>query len=206
MDGDNVIEIMKGNQALRYFIVSATCLICYEYLIMLESEVRSLWSRRHVSFGGILLFLCRYFPFASLLAIRVYITERNLSDCTSGFRNVRRMGEFYENIMFPCANICVTNGCICRNRRDVLWIALIAFLVAECIPLGLLLVKTMIHRRRLRVLHRDSSSKSILTIMAQDGIAYFAFNLVIGITNVIFIRLFSVEVQDGLLLLSCVAG
>jgi len=55
----------------------------------LDNEIRYLWVRRRFfTLGGVLLFLCRYIPFASALEIYVFITTTNLnpSHCLAGIR------------------------------------------------------------------------------------------------------------------------
>jgi len=54
---------------------------------MLDNEIRYLWARR-ISLGSVLLFLCRYLPFASVSHIYFYISTSNLtySNCIAGFR------------------------------------------------------------------------------------------------------------------------
>jgi len=82
-----ILEALKADQAIRYAIVSTASLACYEYLLILDNEIRYLWGRR-ISFGGVLLFLCRYLPFASISTMYVYIltTDLNPSDCIAGVR------------------------------------------------------------------------------------------------------------------------
>jgi len=71
---DFILGVLKANQAIRYIIVSAASLACYEYLIMLDNEIRYLWGRR-MSFGGVLLLACRYLPFTSVLSIYILIPD-----------------------------------------------------------------------------------------------------------------------------------
>jgi len=84
---DLILEALKGDQALRYTMVSAASLVCYEYLIMFNNEIHYLWARR-ISLGGVLLFLCRYLPFASMSEIYLYISTTDLthSNCITGVR------------------------------------------------------------------------------------------------------------------------
>ncbi|KLO05339.1 hypothetical protein SCHPADRAFT_730522 [Schizopora paradoxa] len=81
------IQAGEQLQILRYTIAASVALVCYEYLIKLDSEVRYLW-RRRLTFAGGLLFLCRYFPFLTVMRLYVYVTTTrvNNSNCMTGLR------------------------------------------------------------------------------------------------------------------------
>ncbi|KLO08892.1 hypothetical protein SCHPADRAFT_908261 [Schizopora paradoxa] len=84
---DIVIQIAEGDQVFRYATVSAITLVCYEFLITLDNEIRFVWNRR-ISFGGALLLLCRYLPFGSFVQAYVYMIKDNLdtTTCIAGVR------------------------------------------------------------------------------------------------------------------------
>ncbi|KLO08330.1 hypothetical protein SCHPADRAFT_613640 [Schizopora paradoxa] len=71
----------------QYSAVVTVCLVCYEYLIKFDDEVRYLWHRRF-KLGGILLFLCRYLPFTAVLQIYLYVstTDFNQLHCLAVVR------------------------------------------------------------------------------------------------------------------------
>ncbi|KLO08894.1 hypothetical protein SCHPADRAFT_591383 [Schizopora paradoxa] len=243
MKSENEIEDLEGDQVLRYFIVAATCLIFYEYLISFDNEIRYLWNRR-ISFGGVLLLLCRSFPFATSLAVQIFITGGSNSSCIIGLRAITcvvlveasvavlvlttRAYAVWSGSMTVLGLLAVayistlgvgsysvflflrapesvlpfkTHGCIIENLSDILWIALIAYLSLEFLVLSLLLLKSILHRRRFNIIHRGVMRKGILSIMTQDGIGYFACTLVVAGANVNIIHHLSLEVQDGLLVL-----
>ncbi|KLO07359.1 hypothetical protein SCHPADRAFT_652592 [Schizopora paradoxa] len=70
------------SQFYQYAAVSTISVVSYEYLITFEHELRYLW-RRRVTFGGMLLFLCRYLPFTAAIQIYAFVTTTNfdISHC-----------------------------------------------------------------------------------------------------------------------------
>ncbi|KLO04597.1 hypothetical protein SCHPADRAFT_749964 [Schizopora paradoxa] len=66
----------------QYAAVATIGVISYEYLITFEHELRYLW-RRRATFGGTLLFLCRYLPFTAAIQIYAFVTTTNfdISHC-----------------------------------------------------------------------------------------------------------------------------
>ncbi|KLO05119.1 hypothetical protein SCHPADRAFT_947166 [Schizopora paradoxa] len=77
-----------GNVPLfRYMTISIICLIGYEYMIMFKYEVRYLWGRRF-SLGTVLLALCRYLPFGTILQIYVLFLRVESPLCVNGYRAI----------------------------------------------------------------------------------------------------------------------
>jgi len=87
MSVNALIEDLEADQVLGYAIVSVASFVFYEYLIMLDYEIRYLWTRR-VSFVGALTLLCRYLPFTSVVQIYLFASTSDLhqSNCILGFR------------------------------------------------------------------------------------------------------------------------
>ncbi|KLO06128.1 hypothetical protein SCHPADRAFT_933239 [Schizopora paradoxa] len=67
--------------------VSIISLIVYEYMIMFKYEVRYLWGRRF-SLGTVLLALCRYLPFGTILQIYVLFLRVESPLCVNGYRAI----------------------------------------------------------------------------------------------------------------------
>jgi len=226
---DLLLEVFKGNQVFRYTIVSAATLVCYEYLIMLHNEIRYLWARR-ISFGGVLLFLCRYVPFASVFTVYVYISESltdpNHSNCTAGFRAsicivyvqfllstlvlFTRAYAVWEGSMKILSLLVLSyagitsNGCIPEPLNNDLWIGLAILIFSESLAFGLLIIKSVRYARAFKNVARISSRKSIMPVMVQDGIGYFACTLAITTANLIVLKGLTPAIQDCLFIMQSV--
>jgi len=240
MSLNSLIEDLAGDQVLGYTIVSVGSFVCYEYLIMLDHEIRYLWNRR-ISFGGALLFLCRYLPFTSLVQIYFFASATDLhqSNCITGFRTstIITYIQFLLSILvlftrayavWACSKriLCLlvltyvgvivggtlsvvffmrgvgsvpligSSGCLVQVVNDDLWIALTILIYSESLAFALLLIKALMHARELKNVDRSSSKKDILSVMAQDGLAYFACNLAITSTNLFLLKNVNPDYQD----------
>ncbi|KLO07301.1 hypothetical protein SCHPADRAFT_655009 [Schizopora paradoxa] len=238
-----VVEDFEADQVFGYTLVAIGTVVLYEYLTMFDSEIRFLWTRRF-SFGGMLLFFCRYLPFMSVVQIYFFIASAVLHQptCILGFKlstcivyvefllsilvlftrayavwglNKRILlflaltyvgsiiGGYMSIHLFmrgvgslPLAG---TRGCLVQIANNDLWIALVGIIYSESLAFGLLLYKSIQHARELRntrgIIGRLSST-NILSVMAKDGVAYFACNLAISTTNLFLLNNVNPDFQD----------
>ncbi|KLO09617.1 hypothetical protein SCHPADRAFT_943482 [Schizopora paradoxa] len=93
-----------------------------------------------------------------------------------------------------------TTGCLVQIANDDLWIALTILILSESLAFGLLLYKSLLHARELKNIDR-SETKDILSIMARDGVAYFACNLAITTTNIFLLKSVNPDFQDILIIM-----
>jgi len=211
----------------QYSAVTTVCLICYEYVIKFDGEVRYLW-RRRFKFGSLLLFLCRYLPFTSVLQIYLYVTttDFNQSHCLAVVKTGACFiyAEFVltllvlstrayavwggaTKIFIPLIFLCtgaiagssyslslfvrglrstpfhISSGCILEIGNNDVWIDLSILLFSESLTLGILLVKSFTHARALKDFRSNTSRRSLLAVMARDGIGYFVCTVAITTTN-----------------------
>jgi len=89
-----------------------------------------------------------------------------------------------------------SNGCLVQIVNDDLWIALTILIYSESLAFVLLLIKSLMHARELKNADRGRSTRHILSIMAKDGIAYFACNLAITSTNLFLLKNVNPDFQD----------
>ncbi|KLO07300.1 hypothetical protein SCHPADRAFT_654780 [Schizopora paradoxa] len=239
-----VVEDMEADQVFGYTLVAMGTIACYEYVIMFDSEVKFLWNRR-VSFGGALLFLCRYLP-PSMSAVQIYFfiasAVLHQPTCILGFKLSTCIVyvEFLLSILvlftrayavwglskkilwflaltyvglivggymsihlfmtgvgsLPLAD---TRGCLVQVVNNDLWIALVGIIYSESLAFGLLLYKSIQHAREIKNVSDASGhpgSADILSIMARDGVAYFACNLAISTTNLFLLKNVNPDFQD----------
>jgi len=91
------------------------------------------------------------------------------------------------------------SGCIPLIGNDHTWILLAVFVLNESLALGLLLLKYTQHATVLKNLHSHESRRNILSVMAEDGIGYFACTLAISTLNLVLLKRFSPDLRDILL-------
>ncbi|KLO09613.1 hypothetical protein SCHPADRAFT_557852 [Schizopora paradoxa] len=89
-----------------------------------------------------------------------------------------------------------TSGCLVQIVNDDLWIALVILICSEGLAFGLLVAKAMKYARELKYVDRSNATRNILTVMAQDGIAYFACTLAITATNLFLLKNLNPDFQD----------
>ncbi|KLO11706.1 hypothetical protein SCHPADRAFT_941851 [Schizopora paradoxa] len=241
---DSIVTDFRDLQIYQYTMVATFALICYEYFIKLEAEVRYLWGRRF-SFGGALLAMCRYLPFANYLQIYVYVSVGlDPVGCVRGYRasacvvyvefilsvtvlftrayavwgGTRSVftvlafvyagsiaGAAYSLFLFfrgvSLPPIQIPDGCLIQILNDDIWIALALLIFCESLALSLLLVRSLQHARDTKSLHDSSSGRppSILTVMARDGMGYFACTLVITTSNLVVLARVTPNLRDFLL-------
>jgi len=221
---DAITNGLVGDKVFQYFVVATTCLVSYEYLIMLDTEIRNLWGCRF-TFGGALLLLCRYLPLTSVLQAYFYISASDLdiSSCITGFRVsyavwggskkvfcllvvtfvVVLAGSSY---LLYCNLLGVSmlairdlNGCLPLTVNDDVWILLAGFVFLESLALDLLLLKYTQHATALKYFCRHESKRNIMLVMVQDGVGYFACTLAITTLNLVLLKRLTPELRDILL-------
>ncbi|KLO06697.1 hypothetical protein SCHPADRAFT_945881 [Schizopora paradoxa] len=82
----------------------------------------------------------------------------------------------------------VSHGCILRIGSDIAWIDLAVLLLSETLGLGILLSRSILHARRLKQFEDATSRRSILMVMARDGVGYFACSVAITTANFVVLR------------------
>ncbi|KLO06937.1 hypothetical protein SCHPADRAFT_672524 [Schizopora paradoxa] len=230
---DFIEDVFRMVHVLQYTTIITITLVVYEYLIKLDCEVHHLWGRR-VSFGGILLALCRYLPFINIYQIIVFFSLKDTdpTDCVVGDRLVSAFvyvefilsiavlftrtyavwrgerfvlavivvvllgsfaGSFYVVFSFlsstKAAPFELSTPCLIILGNDDVWIALVFLIFCETLALGLLLVKSVQHAKATKCLVViDTQRHSILAIMAQDGIGYFACTLAVTSANLVVLQ------------------
>ncbi|KLO11707.1 hypothetical protein SCHPADRAFT_998703 [Schizopora paradoxa] len=93
----------------------------------------------------------------------------------------------------------IPSGCLFDVSNDDIWIALAILIFCEMLALGLLLIKSVQHARATKNLHNSGSSRSILTVMARDGLGYFACTLAITTSNLVVLGRVTPNLRDFLL-------
>ncbi|KLO06325.1 hypothetical protein SCHPADRAFT_1002412 [Schizopora paradoxa] len=92
-------------------------------------------------------------------------------------------------------------SCLFVLGNNDVWISLVILIICESLALGLLLVKSMQHARDTKGLVAVGARKrSILTVMAQDGIGYFACTLVITSANIVVLARVTPDLRDFFLI------
>ncbi|KLO06936.1 hypothetical protein SCHPADRAFT_672457 [Schizopora paradoxa] len=237
-------DILRTYQIFQYTTVATVSLVAYEYLINLDAEIRYLWGRR-VSFGGMLMALCRYLPLVNISQIVVYVVMRNSDSagCLKGNKIVSSFvlaefilavlvlftrayavwgggriilcliafvlsgsvaGSGYALFLFLSdtevpVHISMSTSCLIVLGNDDVWIGLAFLLFCEALALGLLLIKSIQHARETKDLVIFGTHKqSILAVMAQDGIGYFACTLAITSANLIVLGSVTPDLRDFL--------
>ncbi|KLO06699.1 hypothetical protein SCHPADRAFT_681256 [Schizopora paradoxa] len=223
----------------QFASVASASLICYEYLINFDDELRYLWSRRF-KFGSALLLACRYLPFTALLQLYMFVITKDfgIPHClatvraTSCFIYLQFMltvlvlltrayavwggahfifipllipvvgfivGSIYALILFVkglhALPFHIASGCMIDAKNNDVWIDLAILLVFESFALGLLLAKTLAHRKIYKQLKQNKPQRNILSVMASDGIWYFLCSAVITIANIFVLAGFTHNLQ-----------
>ncbi|KLO06130.1 hypothetical protein SCHPADRAFT_699491 [Schizopora paradoxa] len=106
-----------------HLTVAIVSLVAYEYLLMLDYEIRYLWGRRF-SMGGILLGLCRYLPFASVLQLYLLFSTTDSTPCLNGYRAIACIiySEFLISVFVLFARAYAVWG---RSRRILFFLGFI---------------------------------------------------------------------------------
>ncbi|KLO06940.1 hypothetical protein SCHPADRAFT_672607 [Schizopora paradoxa] len=242
---DLLVSIFWTVRIVQYIAITTISLVAYEYLIKLDDEIRYLWGRR-VSFGGILMALCRYLPFVNVLTVIVDISmpDMDYEGCLMGYRAYSSFifieftlstlvlftrayavwggswrilsilvivftgssaGSFYALFLFlsntdaPPLNL--PTSCIFDIKNDDVWIALVVLVFCESLALGLLLIKSIEHARAMRYLSVNAPRRSILAVMTQDGIGYFACTLALTSANLVILERVTPDLRDFLFII-----
>ncbi|KLO15831.1 hypothetical protein SCHPADRAFT_995590 [Schizopora paradoxa] len=207
--------------------VATTCFVTYEHLINLDYEIRYLWQRRF-TFGSCLLFFCRYFPIAQIyVCIVEYILTTDLlpSNCKSLLKansglvylqfclsnlvlytrtyavwagNKRVLMTLMGTYIISAAGTAYTvyryvHGISVLGLR--LWSGCI-FLVTDHTIFYALLGSVLMESFQIQ--QGGRTKVSLLTVMAQDGMAYFIFNTMCTIANMIVLQRASADYRDFL--------
>ncbi|KLO11022.1 hypothetical protein SCHPADRAFT_492449 [Schizopora paradoxa] len=106
----------------------------------------------------------------------------------------------YNRDVLP-VEIHTSHGCIVQpgnsNSIDV-EIDFIVLLASETFSLGILLVKSILHRRSLKNVHSDIPKHSILTVMVRFGIGYYFCTIAITIINFVLLKQTSPSLKNFL--------
>jgi len=97
-----------------------------------------------------------------------------------------------------------SNGCIPEPLNNDLWIGLAILIFSESLAFGLLIIKSVRYARAFKNVARISSRKSIMPVMVQDGIGYFACTLAITTANLIVLKGLTPAIQDCLFIMQSV--
>jgi len=123
---DAILNGLAHDQVFRYTAVATICLVSYEYLIMLDNEIRNLWGQRF-TFGGALLFLCRYLPFTSVLQVYVYISasDSDFSNCLASFRVCTSL--IYVNFLLTIFVLFTRAYAVWGGSKKVLYLLVVTY-------------------------------------------------------------------------------
>ncbi|KLO05121.1 hypothetical protein SCHPADRAFT_947167 [Schizopora paradoxa] len=90
---------------------------------MFDYEIRYLWGRRF-SMGGVLLALCRYLPFASILQLYLLLSTTDATPCLNGYRAIACIiySEFLISVFVLFARAYAVWG---RSRRILFFLSFI---------------------------------------------------------------------------------
>ncbi|KLO06323.1 hypothetical protein SCHPADRAFT_1002411 [Schizopora paradoxa] len=93
----------------------------------------------------------------------------------------------------------LTSSCLFTLGNNDVWIGLVILIFCESSALGLLLIKSVEHARETRdLVSVGSRTQSILAVMAQDGIGYFACTLVITSAKLVVLGRVTPDLRDFL--------
>jgi len=155
---------------------ASTCIIYVQFLL----SALVLYTRAYAVWGGSKkFFYLLLFTYAGVLAGGAY----------SVYLFIRRVNSLF--LLWP-------SGCIPLAINDDLWIALAILIFSESLAFGLLIIKSVMHARAFGDISHIDSRRSILSVMAQDGIGYFACTLAITTANLIVIKRVTPSLQDFL--------
>ncbi|KLO06330.1 hypothetical protein SCHPADRAFT_946179 [Schizopora paradoxa] len=90
-------------------------------------------------------------------------------------------------------------ACLFVLGNNDVWMSLVILIFCESLALGLLLVKSVQHARDTQCLVEvGARTRSILTVMAQDGIGYFACTIVITSASLVILERITPDLRDFL--------
>jgi len=92
----------------------------------------------------------------------------------------------------------IQNGRLFQIVNDDLWIALAILVFCESFALGMLLIRYVQYAREMNMFNYSISRRSILKVMAKDGLGYFACTLVITATNLEVHKRVTADLRDFL--------
>ncbi|KLO07295.1 hypothetical protein SCHPADRAFT_654664 [Schizopora paradoxa] len=229
---DNVIEAVHAFRIFQYTVVASICLMSYEYFIKLDNEIRYLWDRpNRFSLGGVLLFLCRYLPFANVIQVYIYVFRTDLGTAVCLRASHASAWIVYFEFVTSILVLFTRAYAVWGGSKQVLVALALVFLAAtggagysldifnnavhlplkntlpecliqvsnnisgalgilifcETLGLALLLIRSVQHTRAMSHM-QEENSRSILSVMARDGINYFVWTLAITTANLVVLQ------------------
>ncbi|KLO05413.1 hypothetical protein SCHPADRAFT_727422 [Schizopora paradoxa] len=92
-------------------------------------------------------------------------------------------------------------GCVIVVSDHTIFYALIASVLMDLLGLCLLLHKSVLHTKDMKKIGFQQAS--LLTVMAQDGMAYFVLNIICTVANTIVLERASADYRDFLVTTQC---